>query len=112
MLASLSADGTRVPGGYSVPGGGNITFTCTHNGSSGIWLFWKFHIVNRTMKYDTAANLRSAPGFSTSATENTANPVNVTILNLQLANNGSTVKCPLKRGQSPAIIFVEGIVTF
>ena len=69
------------------------------------------------MKCNTAANLRSAPRFSTSATENTANPVNVTILNLQLANNGSEVKCQHNRvgrktrKQSPVLIFVEGIVT-
>ena len=112
VVANLSADGTRVRGGYAVSVGGNITFTCTHNGSSGHSLFWEYDIANRTAtKFPTtAASLRDEPGFSTSATENRDNPVNVTIYNLQLANNGSTVKCQLEQEGSPAVILVEGII--
>ena len=110
VVANLSADGTRVPGGYAVPVGGNITFTCTHNGSSGRSLFWEFDIANRTAtKFPTTAvSLRDEPGIGTSATKNTANPVSITIYNLQLANNGSTVKCQLETEGSPAVILVEG----
>ena len=112
VVTNLSADGTRVPGGYAVQVGGNITFTCTHNGSFGRSLFWEFDIANRTAtKFPiTAVSLRGEPGFSTSATENTANPASITIYNLQLANNGSTVKCQLETEGSPAVIRVEGII--
>ena len=111
-VANLSADGTRVPGGYAVPVGGNITFTCTHNGSSERSLFWEYDITNRTAtaNANTAANLRDKPGIGTSATKNTANPVSITIYNLQLANNGSTVKCQLETEGSPAVILVEGMI--
>ena len=112
VVANLSADGTRVPGGYVVPNGGNLTFTCTHNGSSERSLFWEFNITNKTTTAyaTTAANLRDKPGIGTSATKNTANPVNITIYNLQLANNGSTVKCQLETEGSPAVILVEGMI--
>ena len=95
-----------------MPVGGNITFTCTHNGSSGRSLFWEYDIANRTAtKFPIAAvSLRDEPGFSTSANGTTANPVNVTIYNLQLANNGSTVKCQLEQEGLPAVILVEGMV--
>ena len=112
VAANLSADGTRVPGGYAVQVGGNITFTCTHNGSSERSLFWEYDITNRTAtaNANTAANLRDKPGIGTSATENTDNPVSITIYNLQLANNGSTVKCQLEKEGSPAVILVEGMI--
>ena len=112
VVANLSPDATRVPGGYAVPVGGNITFTCTHNGSSERSLFWEFNITNRTAtaNANTAANLRDKPGIGTSATKNTANPVSITIYNLQLANNGSTVKCQLETEGSPAVILVEGMM--
>ena len=112
VVANLSADGTRVRGGYAVPVGGNITFTCTYNGSSGRSLFWEYDIANRTAtKFPIAAvSLRDEPGFSTSANGTTANPVNITIYNLQLANNGSTVKCQLETEGSPAVILVEGMI--
>ena len=112
VAANLSADGTRVAGGYAVQAGGNITFTCTHNGSSESSLFWELNITNRmaTANANTAANLRDKPGIGTSATKNTDNPVSITIYNLQLANNGSTVKCQLEKEGSPAVILVEGMI--
>ena len=92
--------------------GGNITFTCTHNGSYGSSLFWELNITNRTTTAHatTATNLRDKPGMGTSATKNTAQPVNITVYNLQLANNGSTVKCQLETEGSPAVILVEGMM--
>ena len=50
VVANLSADGSypRVPGGYAVPVDENITFTCTHNGSSKLTIFWEFDITKRT----------------------------------------------------------------
>ena len=74
VVANLSADATRVPGGYAVPVGGNITFTCTHNGSFGSSLFWELNIANRTTTAHatTAANLRDKPEIGTLATKNTA----------------------------------------
>lgn len=113
MVANLSADGTRVPGGYVVPIGGDLTFTCEHNGSSGPSLIWQFVNVNGTATNTptTALNLRDEPGLSTSASRNADNPVNITIHDLQLANNGSTVKCQLEMEGSPTLILVEGIIT-
>ena len=115
MVANLSADGTRVPGGYAVPVGGDITFTCEHNGSSSRSLFWTVNIVNRTATTipSTALFLGDEPGFSTSATMNVDNsgPVNITIHNLQLANNGSTVTCQLEKEGSSSAIIVEGIAS-
>ena len=104
----------RVPGGYAVPAGEDITFTCEHNGSSSRSLFWEtVIIVNRTATRirTTALFLGDEPGFSTSATRNVDNPVNVTIHNLQLANNGSTVTCQLETEGSPSAIIVEGIAS-
>ena len=95
-----------------MPVGGNITFTCTHNGSYESSLFWELNITNRTAtaNANTAANLRDKPGIGTSATKNADNPVSITIYNLQLANNGSTVKCQLEQEGSPAVILVEGMI--
>ena len=106
----MTANGTRVPGGYVMPVGGHITFTCRHNGTSPEVIFWAIDVVNSTIpKQDTAAiNLQGTPGLSTSVKSVTDNPVSVTISNLQLANNGSTVKCEVKREGSPAVILVEG----
>ena len=83
-----------------------------HNGSSRRSLFWEYDITNRmATKFPiTAVSLRDKPGFSTTATKNAANPVNIKIYNLQLANNGSTVKCQLETEGSPAVILVEGIL--
>lgn len=113
MVANLSADGTRVPGGYVVPVGGDVTFTCEHNGSFGRSLFWEFAIVDgtATMVPTTALNLLNVPGLSSPATSNTDNPVNITIHNLQLANNGSNVTCQLETEGSPTVILVEGIAS-
>ena len=110
VVATFSADGTRVPGGYVVPVGGDITFTCKHNGSSIRSLFWQVIIINRTATTTptTALFLGNEPGFSTTATKNTENPVNLTIHNLQLINNGSTVLCQLENEGSPSVILVEG----
>ena len=110
MVVTLSADGTRVPGGYAVPVGGDITFTCGYNGSFSRSLFWEVNIVNGTATTipSTALFLGNEPGFSTTATGNTDNPVNVTIHNMQLVNNGSTVTCQLEKEGSPTIIIVEG----
>ena len=55
-------------------------------------------------------SLHDKPGFSTSAMENTTNPVSITIYNLQLANNGTTVKCQLEAEGPPAVILVEGMI--
>ena len=110
VVATMTANGTQVPGGYVMPAGGHITFTCRHNGTSPEVIFWAIDVVNSTIsKQDTAAiHLRGTPGLSTSVKSVTDNPVSVTISNLQLANNGSTVKCEVKREGSPAVILVEG----
>ena len=110
VVATMTANGTRVPGGYVMPAGGHITFTCRHNGTSPEVIFWAIDVVNSTIpKQDTAAiNLQGTPGLSTSVKSVTDNPVSVTVSNLQLANNGSTVKCEVKREGSPAVILVEG----
>ena len=113
-VATFSADGTRVPGGYAVPVGGDITFTCEHNGSSSRSLFWVTVIIvngTATTIRTTALFLGDEPGFSISATRNVDNPVNITIHNLQLANNGSTVTCQLEKEGSPSAIIVEGIAS-
>ena len=113
MVASLSANGTRVPGGYAVPVGGGITFTCEHNGSSSRSLFWTAIIVNRTATQTptTALFLKNETGFSSTASRNTENPANITIQDLQLVNNGSTVKCQLETEGMPTVIIVEGIAS-
>ena len=110
VVATFTADGTRVPDGYVVPVGGDITFTCEHNGSSSRSLFWEVIVINRTTTTtpNTALFLRNKPGLSTSATRNTDNPVNLTIHDLQLGNNGSTVTCQLEKEGSPTVIIVEG----
>ena len=110
VVATFSADGIRVPGGYAVPVGEDITFTCEHNGSSSHSLFWIINFINRTATAaaTTALFLGDGPGLSTTATSNTDNPVNLTIHNLQLVNNGSTVTCQLENEGSPTVIIVEG----
>ena len=110
MVAKLWADGTRIPDGYVVPVEGDITFTCRHNDSLTRSLFWEIVIVNGTvMTPTTALFLGNEPGLSSPATGNTDNPVNLTVHNLQLGNNGSTVRCSVEVEGSPAIILVEGI---
>ena len=97
-----------------MPVGGDITFTCEHNGSSSRSLFWKVIIVNRTATTTptSALFLGNEPGLSTSSTSNIDNPVDITIHNLQLANNGSTVACQLETEGSPSVIIVEGILLY
>ena len=109
VVAKLWADGTRIPDGYVVPVEGDITFTCEHNDSLTRSLFWKIVIVNGTVPTPTTALfLSNKPGLSSPATGNTDNPVNLTVHNLQLGNNGSTVTCQLELEGSPAVIIVEG----
>ena len=93
-----------------MPAGGDITFTCRHNGSSEEVIFWVVDIVNSTIKVEDAPafTLRETPGLSSSAGDLTDNPVSITISNLQLANNGSTVKCEVKTESTPVFILVEG----
>ena len=112
-VVNLSADGTRAPGGYVVPVGRDITFTCAHNGSSERSLFWDIFIANGSASWppNTAYNLRDQQGLSSSASDNTDNPANITIHNLQLANNGSTVRCHFQANGPPIIILVEGIAS-
>lgn len=104
----MAANGTQVPGGYVMPAGGSITFTCKHNGTSQEVIFWTIDVVNSTIKQGTATELRGTPGLSSSVKSIIDNPVSITISNPQLAKNGSTVKCEVKREGSPAVILVEG----
>ena len=99
------------PGGYVVPEGGNITFTCNSSlPDSG--LFWDVDLKVQGGITSFTASVgfpTSLPQVSTPDTSPSANPASITISNITSKNNRSFVSCSREGlGMSNATIFVEG----
>ena len=108
---TLSADAVPAPGGYVVPVGGNITFTCSSSlENSGV--FWTVDLIVQ----DGTARLTPSAGLdieqvSSPETSPLANPATITIGNITLENNRSFVSCSKDSLlTSKASILVEGEV--
>ena len=108
---SLSADALSIPGGYVVPKGGNITFTCSSN-SSGV-LLWRVNLteMNDIKNLVTTVTLNGTAGFNSSDTLG-ANPSSFTFHDISFENSPSVVECTDlsldPNGVSRATIIVEG----
>ena len=88
---TLSVDAEHIPGGYVVPEGSNVTFTC--NSSSGRDLFWRLNVTtNMRFRTDTVG-LKKFRGFSSPDESEDANPASFTFHNISLENNPSPVEC-------------------
>ena len=111
---SLSADALSIPGGFVVPAGGNITFTCNSTSSSDIiLLFWRVNLteMNDIKKLVTTVTLNGTVGFNSSDAQG-ANPTSFTFHNISFENSPSVVECTdlslAPNGVSRATIIVEG----
>ena len=108
---SLSADALSIPGGYVVPKGGNITFTCSSN-SNGV-LLWRVNLteMNDIKNLVTTVTLNEIEGFNSSDAIN-ANPASFTFRNISFESSPSVVECTDlsldPNGVSRATIIVEG----
>ena len=111
---TLTADAMPIalPGGYVVPEGSNVTFTC--NSSSGRDLFWRLNVTNTMRIRIDTVGLKEFRGFSSPDESEDANPASFTFHNISLENNPSPVECndPSIQDESKAhailMIVVEG----
>ena len=88
---TLSVDAERIPGGYVVPEGSNVTFTC--NSSSGRDLLWRLNVTNNMRLRTDTVGLKGFRGFSSQDESADANPASFTFHNISLENNPSPVEC-------------------
>ena len=88
---TLTADALPIPGGYVVPEGSNVTFTC--NSSSGRYLFWRLNVTNDMRIRTDTASLKWFSGFSSRDKSEDANPASFTFHDISLENNPSPVEC-------------------
>ena len=108
---SLSADALSIPGGYVVPKGGNITFTCSSS-FNGV-LLWRVNLteMNDIENLVTTVTLNEIEGFNSSNAIN-ANPASFTFHNISFENSPSVVECTDlsldPNGVVRATIIVEG----
>ena len=111
-IVTLSADADPAPGGYVVPEGGSITFTCNSSLPDSGVLLWDLDlkVEGDSARYSASVGLpRSLPQVSTSDTSPSANPASFTISNITSKNNCSFVGCTREGlGMSNATIIVEG----
>ena len=111
VTINLTADALPIPGGYVVPVGSNVTFTC---GSSLGGVSWTLDlkVPDGTAEFTASAGLaRSIPQVSSPDTMPSANPATITIHILTSENNQSTVQCSdtiMGTEVSSARIIVEG----
>ena len=109
---TLKTDALPIPGGYVVPEGSNVTFTC--NSSSGRDLLWRLNVTNNMRFRTDTVSLKEFRGFSTPDESEDANPASFTFHNISFKNNPSPVECndPSVQDESKArailIIIVEG----
>ena len=111
VTINLSADAQPIPGGYVVPEGGNVTFTC-NSSLGGISWTLDLKVPGGTAELTASAGLaRSIPQVSSPDTMPSANPATITIHNVTSENNQSTVQCsdPITGTEaSSARVIVEG----
>ena len=108
---SVSADALSIPGGYVVPKGGTITFTCVSS-SNGV-LLWRVNLteMNDIKNLVTTVTLNEIVGFNSSDAIN-VNPASFTFRNISFENSPSVVECTDPsidpNGVLRATIIVEG----
>ena len=113
-VVTLSADADPAPGGYVVPEGGNVTFTCNSSlPNSGVLWDIDLKVEGSIASFSASVGLpRALPQVSTPDTAPSANPASITISNITSKNNCSFVGCSKEGlGMSKATIIVEGEVT-
>ena len=111
-IVTLSADADPAPGGYVVPQGGSITFTCNSSLPDSGVLLWEIDlkVEGSITSFSASVGLaRALPQVSTPDTSPSANPASFTISNITSKNNCSFVVCSREGlGMSNATIIVEG----
>ena len=100
-----------IPGGYVVPVGSNVTFTCSSSLGGVSWTL-DLKVPGGTAKSTASAGLaRSIPQVSSPDSTPSANPATITIHNVVSENNQSTVQCIdtiMSTEVSTARVIVEG----
>ena len=111
VTINLTADAQPIPGGYVVPVGSNVTFTCSSSLGGVSWTL-DLKVPGGTAKSTASAGLaRSIPQVSSPDTMPSANPATITIHNVASGNNQSTVQCSdtiMGTEVSSARVIVEG----
>ena len=111
-IVTLTTDAMPIPGGYVVPEGSNVAFTC--NSSSGRDLLWRLNMTNGMRIRTDTVSLKGFSGFSSPDKSEDANPASFTFHDISLENNPSPVECsdPSVQDESKArailMIVVEG----
>ena len=108
----MSADAVPAPGGYVVPEGGNITFTCNHSLSDG-GVFWEvdLRVPMGIARFTASVGVaRLIPQVSSPDNATKANPATIIINNITSENNRSFVGCSRDSSMSNTTIIVEGEV--
>ena len=111
VTISLTADARPIPGGYVVPEGSNVTFTCSSSLGGVSWTL-DLKVPGGTAGFTASAGLSgSIPQVSSPDTIPSANPATITIHILTSENNQSTVQCSdtiMGTEVSSARVIVEG----
>ena len=112
-IVTLSADADPAPGGYVVPEGGNITFTCNSSlpdSDGGVLWEVDLRVPGGRVTHITSKGLAALLPQVTSPDATTlANPASLTINSVTSENNQSFVECVREGfGYSNATIIVEG----
>ena len=111
-IVTLSADAVPAPGGYVVPEGGNITFTCSSSlENSGVFWTVDLRVQGGTERLTPSAGLDIVQVSSPDASP-LAHPATITINNVTSENNRSFVGCSKDIFlTSNATILVEGEIS-
>ena len=111
FTATLSVDAVPAPGGYVVPEGGNITFTCSSDlENSGVFWTVDLRVQDGTARLTPSAGLDIVQ-VSSPDTSPLANPASIIIGNITSENNRLFVSCSKDSLlTSNASILVEGEV--
>ena len=109
---TLSADAHHAPGGYVVPDGGSIAFTCNSSLPDSGGVLWAIDLRIPGGRAISAASIGVAdllPQVTSPDTSTLANPASLTISNVTLESNQSFVECFREGfGLSNATFIVEG----
>ena len=111
VTVNLSAKALSIPGGYVVPEGSNLTFTCNSSLGGILWTL-NLKVPGGIAEFTASVGLaRLLPQVSSPDTTPLANPATISIHSLTSENNHSTVQCIngiMGTELSSARVIVEG----
>ena len=111
VTINLTAAAMSTPGGYVVPEGSNVTFTCSSSLGGVSWTL-DLKVPDGRAEFTASAGIASSiPQVSSPDKSPSANPATITIHNVTSENNQSTVQCIdtiMGTEVSSARVIVEG----